>query len=227
MDATAFSPALILAHVAALALLASVLIPQTVPARMAAIAAGIAGLLFALLGPGAVLFAIWAALFAAAQIYLLVRDRASSERAHDPLAPDEHYFHQSAVPFLEPGQAKDLLAIGSEVSAGPDTVLTREGEPVTHLYFLTEGTVEIESGHRRVATVSPGSFVGEIGVLTGEPATANAISISPVRYVVFEKGNLEALFQSDPKIEVALKRGFNRSLRDKLLRANETISRRN
>ena len=226
MNDAAFPPALILAHIAALALLASVLIPQTLPARMAAIAAGAAGFLFALLVPGAQAFAIWAALFLAAQGYHLLRDSRTSGHRHQPLSPDEHYFHQAAVPFLEPEQAQDLLAIGSEVSAGPDTVLTREGEPVTHLYFLTDGTVEIESRHRRVATVSSGSFVGEIGILTGEPATANAISVSPIRYVVFEKKSLEELFEADPKIEVALKRGFNRSLREKLVRANETISSR-
>ncbi|MHA1190042.1 MAG: Crp/Fnr family transcriptional regulator [Alphaproteobacteria bacterium] len=227
MNAAAFSPALILAHIAALALISSVLIPAAVPARIAAVAAGIASLLFALLVVGALLFALWSALFIAAQIYILMRERNSAAPAHGPLSPGEHYFHQSAVPFLEPGQAQDMLAIGSEVSAGPDTVLTREGEPVTHLYFLTEGTVEIESGHRRVATVTTGSFVGEIGILTGEPATATAISVSPIRYVVFDKTSLEDLFDADPKIEVALKRGFNRSLRDKLLAANEAISRRN
>lgn len=222
----AFPPSLLLGHLAALLLVASVLIPQPGMARMSAIAAGGAFFLFALVGLETPVYALWALAFVAAQGYRYFRQTGGKPRTAHPLDPQAHYFHQSAVPFLEPQQAQDLLAIGSEVSAGPDTVLTREGEKFQQLYFLTDGSVEIETGHRRVATVTAGSFIGEVGLLTGEPATATAISISPVRFIAFERDALKTLFQTDPDLEQALELGFKRELREKLIKANEAVSRK-
>lgn len=222
----AFSPSLLLGHLAALLLVASVLLPQQGMARIAALAAGGAFFLLALLVLNLPVYALWALIFVGAHGYQLYATSGNKPKISHPLDPQDHYFHQSAIPFLEQEQARDLLAIGSEVAAGPDTILTREGERISQLYFLTDGSVEIESGNRRVATVSAGSFIGEVGLLTGEPATATAISLSPVKFIAFDKGALKELFDSDPEIERALELGFKRELREKLIRANEAMSRK-
>ena len=85
---------------------------------------------------------------------------------------DERAFYEIAVPPLEPAEARRLLHAGRWIDAAPGTVLAREGEPVPDLAFLVAGEVDIVVGSQVVGQCGPGSFVGEISVSTGGPASA-------------------------------------------------------
>lgn len=66
------------------------------------------------------------------------------------------------------------------VAAGD--VIVREGESADRFYIITSGNVEVLQGDRRVATLGPGEYFGEIGLLAGEPrvATVRATSLTEV-----------------------------------------------
>lgn len=48
-------------------------------------------------------------------------------------------------------------------------MLTREGEPVSHLYYLAEGEARLLSEGRQVGTCRAGDLIGERSVLSGRP----------------------------------------------------------
>ena len=119
--------------------------------------------------------------------------------------------------------ARALVRAGTWTDIAPETVLTREGEPVAALVFISSGTVRIERGGRIVGTCMRGDFLGEMTYLSGKAATATAIAAEPVRILRFDRRRLEIVQRSRPVLRMALQASFNRNLIAKLQRSNETI----
>lgn len=71
-------------------------------------------------------------------------------------------------------------------------VIVLEGDPADRFYIVSQGEVEVlrkGSGTRelRVATLGPGRFFGEIGLLTGEPRDATVRATQPGELLVMER----------------------------------------
>ena len=82
------------------------------------------------------------------------------------------------------------------------------------------GQVDIVVDGKKVADCGPGSLIGEIGLSTGDPATATAVCATPVRYLGFETTRLYRLLDGHVELQDAIELAIERSLRDKLHRAN-------
>ena len=140
------------------------------------------------------------------------------------LGPEERLFHEKVVPNLGAGQVRQLLAIGRWRDVVAGTTLTRTGQAVGELCFVTRGQVDIVVDGKRVAECGPGSLIGEIGMSTGEPATATAVCATPVRYLGFEAKRLYRLLDSHVALQDAIELAIERSLRDKLNRSNQAAA---
>ena len=88
---------------------------------------------------------------------------------------------------------------------------------------MVAGEVAITVGNRAVGTLGPGSFVGEISVSTGGPATATAVAATEIRYLAFERLMMTRLIDASGEIGRAIELAFRSGLRDKLIRANAAM----
>jgi MFS family permease len=74
-----------------------------------------------------------------------------------------------------------------EVDAG--RVVIAQGEPADDLYAVFSGDLEVEkqgpggAARERIATVGPGGYFGEIGLIHSVPRTATVSTITPARLV--------------------------------------------
>ena len=143
------------------------------------------------------------------------------------------YFHfteeeQAAARRLVPGLAKDrarkFLSHGAWSDVAPGRVLTREGEPVTHLVYLADGLCRIEIDGDPVAVLSPGVLIGEMTYHTGQPATATVVVDAPARILAFERAALEAFLQRNADVRVALEQSVAGDLRRKLADTTRTLA---
>ena len=136
------------------------------------------------------------------------------------LNAEEQLFHDKVVPGLSVSQVRQLLAVGRWRDVVAGTTLTRGGQPVAELAFVTRGQVDIVVDAKRVAECGPGTLVGEVGISTGEPATATAICATPVRYLSFEAKRLYRLLDNHVQLQDAIELAVEKSLREKLNRSN-------
>ncbi len=89
-------------------------------------------------------------------------------------------------------------------------VLVRQGAPGNSLYIVRSGGVEVSvtagEGHRamKVAELDPGSFFGEMSLLTGEPRTATVTAREETEVVRVSKEGMNRVFQSDPSLVAPL-----------------------
>jgi hypothetical protein len=85
-----------------------------------------------------------------------------------------------------------------KVAAG-ETVL-RQGQPADRFYIIARGELDIlredgdeSGGDRRLATLGPGQFFGEIGLLTDRPRTASVRARGPVELLALDRKHFETL----------------------------------
>ena len=70
------------------------------------------------------------------------RPSASRHRGR-PLSTEERLFHERVVPSLTPAQTRRLIEAGQWRDVAAGTVLTRQGEIVSELCFVSRGLVEM------------------------------------------------------------------------------------
>ena len=91
-----------------------------------------------------------------------------------------------AIPLFATLDDHDLQVIATfadETSVSEGEVLVREGDFSYELMAIEDGTAEVRRGSDVVATLGPGDFFGEIGVLENEMRTATIVATSSMRLI--------------------------------------------
>lgn len=136
---------------------------------------------------------------------------------------EEKMFMDGHLPDLAMSQRRKFLNQGNWVTGERDTVLTQEGIPIEMLIYLATGQAIVHSGGHPVAVCEPGAFIGEMTVLSGEPANGTVTLLTSSRFWAADAKRLRELLQKDPEIRNALEGCFSRNMRDKLVRSNRFI----
>ncbi|WP_157217302.1 cyclic nucleotide-binding domain-containing protein [Flavisphingomonas formosensis] len=137
---------------------------------------------------------------------------------------EEQEMVDSALPIMTPKQARHLLNQGLWISGRPGEVLIHEGERVQHLFYLSQGNARVTNGGQHIATCDPQTFIGEMTVLSGDPATGTVTLENIARFWCITAPALRRFLDENPDLQVALETGFSRDMRAKLVRANRALA---
>jgi CRP-like cAMP-binding protein len=192
--------------------------PTVAVVRIVALIAAAVGIALSATYAGDPVGVFWWSVLAIVILVRMVVSRGRGFGGH--LNAEEQLFHEKVVPGLSVSQVRQLVAVGRWRDVAAGTTLTRGGQAVNELCFITRGQVDILLDTKRVAECGPGSLVGEVGISTGEPATATAICATPVRYLSFEAKRLYRLLDSHVQLQDAIELAVEKSLREKLNRSN-------
>ena len=98
-------------------------------------------------------------------------------------------------------------AATSHVFAPGETVI-RAGDPGSSMFVVHNGRVSVqvsESGRpRTVATLSDGAFFGEMALFTGEPRTANVVSLEETEVLEIGHAAMKRVFDTNPDLVESL-----------------------
>ena len=218
---SAFSIGGLVGHLSYVLLVVSMLMRRIGPLRVFALASAIVAILYDIVWLKDPIGAFWESLLAAVNIGQLALIHFENRRAR--FSAEEMEFMGGKFPGLSAAHRRKLLNQGSWENGQPGVLLTREGEPVDRLYFLTGGRVHVSARGEVLTACEPGSFIGEMTVLSGEPATGTAVVAEPSRYWSVEAVTLRNLVKRMPEIGRELEASFGRNLREKLLRSNRFV----
>jgi CRP-like cAMP-binding protein len=105
--------------------------------------------------------------------------------------------------------AKELLRHADEVRLPAGKVLCREGGRSAEVFVILDGTVEATHDDRVLGTAGPGGIVGEMGLLDGEPRSADVRAVTDVRALVLGIGDFRVTLAEVP--------GFTRQVMKELV----------
>ena len=74
-----------------------------------------------------------------------------------------------------------LAADTDELTFAPGEAVVREGELGETLFVVLEGEAKVVRGKRKVGTVLPGDFFGELAAIDAQPRSASVIAVTPLR----------------------------------------------
>jgi CRP/FNR family cyclic AMP-dependent transcriptional regulator len=111
------------------------------------------------------------------------------------------------VPLFAAASKQELAEIASiadEIDLPEGKVLIREGDTGREFFVLVDGTAEVARGGKKVATIGPGDFFGEIALISKSPRNATITTTSPVRALVITDRAFRQLLDHAPQIQIGV-----------------------
>jgi SulP family sulfate permease len=113
-----------------------------------------------------------------------------------------------------------------EIPAGHH--LIRQNDSTVGLYFLEQGQLSVEleipdNMPTRLRSVVPGTFLGEIGLYLGTPASASVIAVAPSTIFLLSRQQLTRMKTNDPALAAAFHEFAAHQLSERFLNSTETL----
>jgi CRP/FNR family transcriptional regulator, cyclic AMP receptor protein len=101
-------------------------------------------------------------------------------------------------------ELEEIASLADEIDLPEGRQLIREGDTGREFFVLIEGSAEVERGGKKVASIGPGDFFGEIALIAKTPRNATITTTSPVRALVITDRAFRQLLDHSPQIAVGV-----------------------
>lgn len=111
-------------------------------------------------------------------------------------------------------QLRTIRRAVEEVEVPAGRVLVEEGSVGREFFFILEGTAAVRTKGRRVTTLGPGQYFGELALLDRKPRSATVTSETPMRLLVLDQRRFNGLLDSVPALSHKLLVAMAQRLRE-------------
>lgn len=142
------------------------------------------------------------------------------ERRPVVFPPEEQEVYEGTFAGMGPADFSRLIELARWETREPGDEILTQGEPVTALTLLFRGRATVEVDGRPVAQVKEGGFMGEMGFLTGAPASATVRAARASTLLAWDAKALAELLGGSPALTGQMQAVLGRDLIRKLRRAD-------
>lgn len=128
-------------------------------------------------------------------ILVLRRFRISLPAAHTDIYPK--------FQMLAPGDFRLVMKHADRISIKEDSVVTSEGDPVTHLYYVLSGSVDVRKRGAEFK-LPDGLFVGEVAYLLQRPSVATTTIYAGAEVLRWDLNDLRQNITRNPRFKLAM-----------------------
>lgn len=98
--------------------------------------------------------------------------------------------------------------------------VVKQGDKGLGFYLLLDGRVDVRRKGRRLATLGPGEFFGEMALFDDQPRSADVIALQPTRCLVLTKWEFWGFAMNQPR----MLRGMLAEMARRLAETNRALS---
>jgi CRP/FNR family transcriptional regulator, cyclic AMP receptor protein len=98
-------------------------------------------------------------------------------------------------------ELQEVAQLADEIDLREGKEMTRQGSRGREFFVLLEGSANVTKDGRRINTLGPGDFFGEIALVSDSPRTATVTATSPVRALVVTDRSFRRLLEDSPSIQ--------------------------
>ena len=125
------------------------------------------------------------------------------------------------IPLFKECTKKELQAVSrlvTPINVKAGKVLTKGGEAGREFMIIASGTATVRRKGRKIATLGPGDFFGELALLAGVPRTATVIAETDMIVEALNRAEFATLLDESPSIarkvlSAVAKRTYDNELR--------------
>ena len=212
-----------LIHLANVMLLVSFLMKDIMGLRIVSITASLCFIAyFATRGTPLWDVVAWNAVFMVVNVYQIIQ--LWKERRPVPLDGTQEAIRRAVFPELSARNFLRLLGVGRFRKAASGDRIVKKGEPLSELYLVTEGDLEVRLPNDGLISLQKGQFVGEMSYLTGEAPRADVAAVTGVHYLAWPQSELKTFLEKEQETKLAVVRVLGQDLVRKLRTAQPTKS---
>jgi CRP/FNR family transcriptional regulator, cyclic AMP receptor protein len=100
---------------------------------------------------------------------------------------------------LSDDELGQIAPFAEEIEVPAGERLVSEGEFSYQFYAIEEGTAEVTRGGEHVATLGPGQFFGEMGLLERALRNATVVAKEPMRMITLTGWEMKRLEKANPQ----------------------------
>ena len=107
------------------------------------------------------------------------------------------------IPLFKECTKKELQAVSrlvTPINVKAGKVLTKEGDAGREFMIIASGSASVRRKGRKIATLGPGDFFGELALLAGVPRTATVIAESDMVVEALNRAEFATLLDESPSI---------------------------
>ncbi len=109
--------------------------------------------------------------------------------------------HLSSVPLFNSLSKKDLQRVAKasdEISVSPGKVLVDQGKTGHEFFLILDGNASVRRNNRKVTTLGPGQYFGELALLDRGPRSASVVADTPMNVLVLGQREFNGVLDSVP-----------------------------
>ncbi|MFZ6002965.1 MAG: Crp/Fnr family transcriptional regulator [Actinomycetota bacterium] len=92
-----------------------------------------------------------------------------------------------------------VAQLGEPVDAEPGALLMDQGDVGLECFLVLSGEAGVVSNGQHLATIGPGSIVGEMALIGHKPRNASVVAQSPMRLLSFDIAHFKRLLEDMPQ----------------------------
>ena len=101
-----------------------------------------------------------------------------------------------------------------EITVPAGRVLCEEGTVGREFFFVVDGTAAVRRGGRKIASIGPGGYFGELSLLDRKPRSATVVSDSEMTLLVLDQRRFNGLLDAMPALAHKLLVAMAQRIRD-------------
>src|SRR3712207_587709 len=134
------------------------------------------------------------------------------------MAPKTSYLdHLASVPLFSACSKKDLQRIArasDEIDVQAGRVLVDQGRAGHEFFLIIDGTATVKRNDRKVTTLGPGQYFGELSLLDRGPRSATVVAETDMRVLVLGQREFAGVLDDVPEMAHKLLGSMARRLRE-------------
>jgi CRP/FNR family transcriptional regulator, cyclic AMP receptor protein len=114
---------------------------------------------------------------------------------------DSHLDKLAEVPLFSACSRKDLQRIAKasdEVEVKAGRVLVDQGKTGHEFFLILDGSATVRANNRKVASLGPGQYFGELSLLSREPRDASVTADTDMKLLILGQREFTGLLDSIP-----------------------------
>jgi CRP-like cAMP-binding protein len=133
------------------------------------------------------------------------------------MSPAQKEIDLSTIWLFATSSARDLRTVRralEEVSVPPGRVLCEEGTIGREFFIIVEGQATVRAKGRKVATLGPGQYFGELALLDRRPRSASVVSDTDMVLLVLGQRQFNGVLDAIPALSRKLLAAMATRLRE-------------
>jgi CRP/FNR family transcriptional regulator, cyclic AMP receptor protein len=133
------------------------------------------------------------------------------------LSKKAHLEHLRSVPLFSSCSQKDLERIAKaseEITMTAGSMITDQGQTGREAFIVVEGTVTVKRNGKKVASLGPGTVVGELSLLDHGPRTATVICDTDCKLLLLDQRHFMPVLEQVPTLAHKLLASLAGRIRD-------------